>query len=192
MENSLLTGVHCLLQRKIQMEEKIMFWLEQIMTQESDTFLRRRIILAQNQLIELNQLSHRELYNLASKEMILRHTIRWHTTISSIKEKITNFHSKISTEWKQSTSSLDSQVLFYIYLGNNYNLHSSEYGKKQGERGQLSKETLSKMKNTNIVLETVPTGMNLDTTSYKAAYPYKINENYWFTEWLIDCIFFIM
>lgn len=34
------------------------------------------------------------------------------------------------------------------------------------------------MKNTNIVLETVPNGMNLDTTSYKAAYPYKVNENY--------------
>lgn len=67
---------------------------------------------------------------------------------------------------------------FLIILGNNYNLHSSEYGKKQGERGQLSKETLSKMKNTNIVLQTVPNGMNMDTTSYKVSYPYKINENY--------------
>jgi len=42
--------------------------------------------------------------------------------------------------------------LFNLISGNNYSLHSNDYGKKQGERGQLSKETLSKMKNTNIVL----------------------------------------
>jgi len=31
------------------------------------------------------------------------------------------------------------------------------------------------MKNTNIVLETVPNSTNVESTSYKAAYPYKVN-----------------
>ncbi len=68
-----------------------------------------------------------------------------------------------------------SGIFLSKFIGNNYSLHSNDYGKKQGERGQLSKETLSKMKNTNIVLETVPNNFNIESTSYKSAYPYKIN-----------------
>jgi hypothetical protein len=41
------------------------------------------------------------------------------------------------------------------------------------------------MKKTNIVLETVPnTSMN-EITSYKAAFPYKINEEYWKNIWIL-------
>ncbi len=68
-------------------------------------------------------------------------------------------------------------LFILIYLDGSYNLHSSDYGKKLGERGMLSKETLDKMKNTNIVLETVPADLN-GQTSYKTSYFYKKNNEY--------------